>query len=247
MSKSLVLFSGGLDSYLTLLIAKQTSQPTAVFLDYGQNMLEQELEASIKICAEEGVPLVVRRLDTNTLGFFGGVVDKSNDTSESSMIDSPLTPNRNLTFITLIANYAIAKGVSDIYLGFQDEVDSIDDLKVKQLNHIVDYRDIKEFLSKYELRFVTDQSTRFLSAMQLVLDESTEGSIKLISPLVTLTKGDILKKINDLGKLDDAIRLTRSCYSSTQRKFYWGYGCDNCPTCKFRKLGYLKGIVNTST
>ena len=240
MKNSLILFSGGLDSYLALLLAKEVSNPVAVFFDYGQNMLKEELNATNKLCGIHNVPVIVHKLDKQSLGIDFGVASSENN-GDNSFITNGYVPNRNLLFATILVNIAYGKGITDLYFGFQsiNDVDT-SGVVVSGFERSVDLIDLKKFFSYYVIDPAPDQEPEFMQRMKDVIDSSSKTKFNLHTPLLYMSKADIQEKLNELGMLGVAIEHTRSCYATTQKEFYWGWGCDNCTTCKMRKLGYLK-------
>ena len=64
MTKSIILLSGGLDSLVSLAIAKEEFNiQLALTFDYGQKALEKEIEASKKICDYYGIEHRIVKLD----------------------------------------------------------------------------------------------------------------------------------------------------------------------------------------
>jgi 7-cyano-7-deazaguanine synthase len=64
-----------------------------------------------------------------------------------------------------------------------------------------------------------------------------------------IDKADTWKLANELGSIDlvELIKEdTHTCYMGDRSKrFNWGYGCNNCPSCELRRVGYEKFSLRT--
>ena len=106
-NNSIILLSGGLDSYVSLVLASRNSNvELALIFDYGQKVFEEELEASKKIAELYNLKLDVIKLD-----FLKNLLLENSD----------WVPNRNGLFLNVAACYADKYGYSEIIIGANKE------------------------------------------------------------------------------------------------------------------------------
>ena len=106
-NSSVILLSGGLDSFVSLALASQNSNiALALIFDYGQKVFEEELEASKKIAEFYNLKLEVIKLD-----FLKNLLLENSD----------WVPNRNGLFLNIAACYADKYGYSEIIIGANKE------------------------------------------------------------------------------------------------------------------------------
>lgn len=98
--KCIVQLSGGLDSTASLLLAKLTREPTALFVDYGQTALKQELNAAMQVAKLTGVTL-------HRVTMRGIMLDGGGD----------YVPVRNFVLGAVAGNLAAALGAEEIWVG----------------------------------------------------------------------------------------------------------------------------------
>jgi len=86
-----------------------------------------------------------------------------------------------------------------------------------------------EYISAYE------------TMARLATKAGVEGSLLTIhTPLITLSKSDIIKTGNQLG-VDYS--LTVSCYQADDQ----GRACGECDSCRFRKEGFISAGLDDPT
>lgn len=95
----LLLYSGGLDSTVLLY---ELRPAIALFISYGQRHAKEYWSAR-QHCEALGIPLMVRKIDLD-----GGVASDG---------DAFICPVRNLVFLSIAANVAIAEGCDQITIG----------------------------------------------------------------------------------------------------------------------------------
>lgn len=106
-NNSIILLSGGLDSFVSLALASQNSNiALALIFDYGQKVFEEELEASKKIAEFYNLKLEVIKLD-----FLKNLLLENSD----------WVPNRNGLFLNIAACYADKYGYNEIIIGTNKE------------------------------------------------------------------------------------------------------------------------------
>jgi len=213
--KAVVLLSGGLDSSTTAAIACEEGYALyALTIDYSQRH-RFELESAKKIAQT----LEVQRhwilpLD---LRLFGGSAltadidvpkDRSLDEMETG-IPATYVPARNTVFLSLALAAAEALGAADIFVG----VNAVD---------YSGYPDCRpEFIEAFE------------KTANLATKAGVEGTLqfKIHTPLIALTKADIIRKGTALG-LDYGVTLT--CYDPDKE----GRSCGRCDACRLRLKGF---------
>jgi len=216
--KAVVLLSGGLDSATTLAIANAEGYELyALSFDYGQRH-KIELDASRRIAEFYKVKkhLVI---DINLQGIGGSALTSSIEVPKDrdqikNQIPVTYVPARNTIFLSLSLAWAETLKASDIFIG----VNAID---------YSGYPDCRpEYIKAFE------------AMANLATKVSVEGVIKfkIQTPLIELTKADLIKKGNELG-VDYS--LTWSCYDPQLSKLKEGFiPCDRCDSCILRARGF---------
>lgn len=221
--KTLVLFSGGLDSYLSLELAiRDGGLVTPIFFDYGQNNMEIERANVERICRLKG--LTPKFLDLTGIksllecDYTSGAGEKEDGSFNH------IVPNRNLLFLTFAYNYALINDYTDIYTGF----------------YFKNFRDRSKIFNRIDYLIeeerqepMPDQTEEFLSMSSEILNYCNDGVVKIIHPLYDLDKTGVFEKLKELGELANAIKETISCYypQEEQEEFEWGRGCGKCVNC----------------
>lgn len=217
--KAVVLVSGGLDSATCLAIARARGfECYALSFDYGQRS-SSELDAAKKISGSaEAAEHRVIRLDIGALGG-SALTDTSIAVPETEESGIPVTyvPARNTVFLSYALAWAEVLDASAIFIGV----------------NAVDY-------SGYP-----DCRPEFIAAFQKVVNLATRkgvegGEIKLETPLIDLTKAEIIKTGSHLG-VDYG--LTVSCYQADDE----GRACGVCDSCRFRKQGFAGAGLDDPT
>ena len=215
--KAVVLLSGGLDSTTTLAIAQAEGFTThAMTFRYGQRH-SVELEAARLIAEKMQVAKhIVVDID---LAMFGGsaltsaALEVPKDRSLAEMdAGVPITyvPARNTIFLSFALAWAEVLGAADIFLG----VNAVD---------YSGYPDCRpEYIAAYE------------QMANLATKAGVEGSqrLKIHTPLITLTKAQIIRRGLDLG-VDYS--LTTTCYDPDPIS---GKPCGRCDACQLRIKGF---------
>ena len=216
MSPAVVLISGGLDSTVTLAIAKTEGfEPHALTFDYGQRH-RVELESARRVAQWAGIR--DHRIAQIDLRLFGGSALTADievphhrppaEIGHGFGIPVTYVPARNTIFLAYALACAEVLNAADIFLG----VNAVD---------YSDYPDCRvEFLAAFE------------NLAALATKSGVEGMrIKIHAPLLQLTKAEIIRKGVDLG-VDFA--LTHSCYDPTPS----GAACGQCDSCQLRLKGF---------
>ncbi|MBU3699206.1 MAG: 7-cyano-7-deazaguanine synthase QueC [Candidatus Kapabacteria bacterium] len=216
MSKAIVLLSGGMDSCVTLACAVSDGQEVyALHVNYGQRTQERELRAFNEICDFYSIPhrLVV---DISHLAAIGGssLTDSRIDIPASPLaqtgvvhdggeIPSTYVPFRNANILAIATSWAEVVAAEALYIGAVEEDSS----------GYPDCRDV------------------FFRAFEEVINAGTKPDtrIRIITPLISLRKSDIVRLGNQLGA---PLQLTWSCYARQD------VACGECDSCLLRLRGF---------
>ena len=220
LRKAVVLLSGGLDSTTIMAIVKNKGYDIyALSFDYGQRH-KLELEAAQKVAKHFGAKRhLILRLDLNTIGGSALTEDipipQGRRLKEIGSGDIPITyvPARNTIFLAYALAWAEVLDATDIFIG----VNSVD---------FSGYPDCRpEFIESFQ------------RMANLATKAGVEGKdIKIHTPLIKMTKGEIIKKGISLG-IDYA--MTHSCYSPKKD----GLPCGQCDSCLLRKKGFKEAGI----
>ena len=212
--QTIVLLSGGLDSATVLaLCMAQGRQCHALSFRYGQRH-KVELEAAAAIARRLGAvshrvcSIDVQCLAGSALTGQGEVPKGRSAETIGHGIPATYVPARNTLFVAHALGLAESIGAEEIALGI----------------NALDY-------SGYP-----DCRPEWLSAMQDVARLGTKVGVsghpvKLVAPLVAMSKADIIRAGSALG-VDFAITL--SCYDPSDE----GAACGACDACILRRLGF---------
>lgn len=215
--RAVVLVSGGLDSATTLAVARSEGfECHSLSFDYGQRH-RFELIAADNVSRQLGaVQHSTCRID---LRLFGGSaltdeIDVPKDRDDDTMSDGiPVTyvPARNTIFLSVALGWAEVLGAFDIFIG----VNAVD---------YSGYPDCRpEFIREFE--------TLANLATKAGVEET--GRFRVHSPLIELTKAEIIRRGTDLG-VDYG--LTHSCYDPDRQ----GRACGRCDSCQLRLKGFAE-------
>lgn len=216
MKKAVVLLSGGLDSTTTLAIAKaEEFEPYTVTFRYGQRHIieigaAEKISSVMEVKGHIVVDMDLRRIGASALTSDIDVPKKR--TPGEIMREIPVTyvPARNIIFLSFALAYAEKIGASDIFIG----------VNVLDYSGYPDCR--PEFIEAYE------------KMANLGTKAGVEGKrFKIHTPLIRMTKAEIIKKGIELG-VDYS--LTRSCYDPTPE----GLPCGECDSCLLREKGFAE-------
>jgi len=221
--QTIVLLSGGLDSATVLAMClAQGRQCHALSFRYGQRH-KVELEAAARIAQRLGVvshrvcSIDVQCLAGSALTGQGEVPKGRSEEIIGQGIPATYVPARNTLFVAHALGLAESIGAEEIALGI----------------NALDY-------SGYP-----DCRPEWLSAMQEVARLGTKVGVsgqpvKLIAPLVAMSKADIIRAGTALG-VDFANTL--SCYDPSDD----GAACGACDACILRRLGFEQAGLKDPT
>jgi 7-cyano-7-deazaguanine synthase len=213
--KAIVLVSGGMDSCVTAAIAAKNHELAFLHLNYGQRTEKRELQAFNDIADFYGVKqkLVV---DIQFLKEIGGssLTDISIEVSkadlESKEIPTSYVPFRNGNILSIATSYAEVINATKIFIGAVEEDSS-------------GYPDCRE---------------NFFAAFQKAINLGTkpETNLKIITPLIHLSKSEIVK---EGVRLNAPLEKTWSCYQSED------LACGVCDSCALRLRGFEQaGVID---
>ena len=217
--KAVVLLSGGVDSSTAAAIARSEGYELhALSFRYGQRH-EREIEAAKRVASFLGAEHQVIAFDLRAIGgsALTDGIEVPKGRSASQIADGiPITyvPARNTIFLSFALALAEKIGVTDIFFG------------ANQLDYS-GYPDCRE---------------EYIRAFEKMADLATKAGVegkarfKIHTPLIRLTKAEIIKKGLALG-LDYA--PTWSCYDPTPD----GLACALCDSCQLRLKGFKEAGV----
>jgi 7-cyano-7-deazaguanine synthase len=223
--KAVVLSSGGVDSTTAMAIAfAEGYEVYSLSFRYGQRH-QVELEAAARVARALGaIKHLVIEID---MGKIGGSaltddieVPKARSAAEMAEgIPVTYVPARNTIFLAYALAWAEVLAASDIFIG----VNAID---------YSGYPDCRpEFIEAFE------------RMANLATKATVEGhmKIRIQTPLIHLSKAEIIKKGADLG-VDYGI--THSCYDPAAD----GSACGQCDSCLLRRKGFREaGMADPTT
>ena len=222
--KAVVLSSGGIDSTTAMAIARYEGfKIYSLSFFYGQRHAF-ELQAAQKVATAIGVTKhLVINIDLKQIGgsSLTDDIDVPKDRDEQEMTRGiPVTyvPARNTIFLSFALAWAEVLNSSDIFIG----VTAID---------YSGYPDCRpEYIDAFE------------RMANLATKAGVEGitKIKIRTPLIHLTKAQIIQKGIELG-VDYA--LTHSCYDPSPQ----GLACGRCDSCFLRRKGFKEAGVTDPT
>jgi len=215
--KSVVLVSGGMDSAVTLAMARaQGFACHALSVAYGQRHAS-ELNAAARVARTLGA--VEHKTVTVDLRSIGGsaLTADSIAVPEQGGAGIPVTyvPARNTIMLSIALGWAEVLGANDIFCG----VNAVD---------YSGYPDCRpEFIDA------------FARLANLATKAGVEGAaMRLHAPLIRLSKGEIVREGLRLG-VDFA--ATVSCYQADAD----GRACGRCDACRLRAQGFADaGVVD---
>jgi 7-cyano-7-deazaguanine synthase len=221
---AVVLLSGGIDSATCLAIAKSEGyRLDALSFRYQQRHII-ELQAADRVARAMGVSKHLV-LDL-PLGQIGGSaltsdIEVPKDTNLEELgggIPVTYVPARNTIFLAFAVAWAEVLEAADIFIGV----------------NALDYSGYPDCRPEYVAAFERTAN--------LGIKRAVEGELKIRihTPLIHLTKAQIIRRGVDLG-LDYSI--THSCYDPDAA----GRACGHCDSCLIRKKGFLEAGVPDPT
>ena len=212
---AVVLVSGGMDSAVTLAIARaQGFACHALSVDYGQRHVS-ELAAAQRVAAQFGAVHKTVKVDLRSIG--GSALTAEIAVPEHAAAGIPVTyvPARNTIMLAIALGWAEVLGANDIFCG----VNAVD---------YSGYPDCRPaFIAGFE------------QLANLATKAGVEGArLRIHAPLIQLSKADIVRE----GlRLDVDFAATVSCYQADAE----GRACGRCDACRLRAQGFTDaGVVD---
>ena len=218
IKKAVILVSGGMDSAVTMAIAKEQGFLChALSVSYGQRH-SAELNAANELALVQGAAehkTVV--VDLRSIG--GSALTSDIAVPESASEGIPITyvPARNTIMLSIALGWAEVLGANDIFCG----INAVD---------YSGYPDCRpEFLASFQ------------NLANLATKVGVEGAgLRLHAPLIAMTKADIAREGIRLGV--DFSR-TVSCYQADEQ----GRACSRCDACRLRAAGFHEAGIADPT
>ena len=213
---AVILLSGGLDSTTCVAIANdQGFELYGLTINYGQKHIS-ELESAKSIARYFDIKNH-SIIDINLAQFGGSAltsdikVPKNRILSEMNDIPPTYVPARNTVFLSIALARAETINSFDIFIG----VNALD---------YSGYPDCRPaFISEFEK----------LANLATKKGVEKKGEYKIHTPLISLTKSEIIKKGLDLS-VDYS--MTSSCYDPSDN----GTPCGRCDACQLRLKGFME-------
>ena len=214
---AIILLSGGLDSTTCAAIAKKDGYDLhGLTINYGQKH-NYELKAA-KLVAQNFKFNSHAVIDIDLASFGGSSlvskeieVPKNRNLGIKDDIPSTYVPARNTVFLSIALAKAETINVFDIFIGV----------------NAIDYSGYPDCRPEFILQFEKMMNVATKDAVQNI------GKYKIHTPLIKLTKAEIIKKGQELG-ID--YQITSSCYSPNK----YGQPCGQCDACKLRIKGFYE-------
>ena len=212
MSSVVLSFSGGMDSTVLLYAALEKFDHVILALfDYGQRHGAREIAAANKTLAQIPPERITQvHLQLPFFAQFSGSALLDNTISIAQareVMGHPQTvnyvPNRNMIFLSILLGLAESKGAAEVWYG------------AAQADSVAGFY---------------DGSQEFVNAINQVSILNRKHKIKVVAPLLTKSKADIIKWGVDLG-VDFA--STWTCYEGKT------HACGTCTSCALRLKGFI--------
>jgi len=223
LKSAVVLLSGGLDSAVSLAVAKADGFVChALSFEYGQRH-RFELTAAARVAAQVGavehrtVSVDLRAIGGSALTADIAVPKGRSENQIASGIPVTYVPARNMIFLSIAIAYAEVIGAEDIFIGV----------------NAVDY-------SGYP-----DCRRPFIDAMERAAMLGTKAGVKgsklnVRAPLEQMSKAEIIRLGESYG-VD--FSLTSSCYDPSPE----GLACGRCDSCQIRIRGFAEAGIDDPT
>ena len=215
-NRSIILLSAGLDSLVSLGLAKEKDNITlGLTFDYGQKSRDSEINYSKKICEYYGIEHRIIKLDwLKSVTETSLVSDREIPTGENledlnQSMKSVWVPNRNGLFLNIAGSIADGKGYNKIFIG----------------------------ANKEEGVTFPDNTKEFISRVNSEFEYSTLNKIRVEAPLIDKNKNEIVKLAveNNIP-----LELVMSCYKG----LIDGKHCGKCESCMRLKSALMANNAN---
>lgn len=216
LPKTVVLLSGGLDSYTSAAIARaEKFEIYALTVAYGQRH-GREIDCARRVAKELGAA-EHKIIDLDLRAFGGSALTEDIEVPKRDGAEIPqeipvtYVPARNTILLSLALGWAEVLGAFDIFIG----VNAVD---------YSGYPDCREeFIRQFEQ----------LANLATAAGVEDKGKFRIHTPLIEMTKGQIIWKGMELGC---DYGLTHSCYDPDEK----GRACGQCDACVLRLKGFAE-------
>ncbi len=217
MKKAICLLSGGLDSTVSLYVARSEGySPIALSIEYGQRHY-REISAARSLTKELAIPHYFAALSMPWKGsaLLDPAIPLPKDRNEKTMsaeIPATYVPARNSVFLSMAMSCAETEKADAVFIGA----------------NALDYSGYPDCRSEY--------LKAFGEAVRLGTKAGAEGwKIGIKAPLIELSKKEIVL----LGKkLGVPFEKTWSCYSGEDKP------CGSCDSCHLRAKGFQEAGIS---
>ncbi|PIZ71985.1 7-cyano-7-deazaguanine synthase QueC [Candidatus Peregrinibacteria bacterium CG_4_10_14_0_2_um_filter_43_11] len=209
-NQAIVLHSGGQDSTTCLAWAiKEFKKVEVISFDYGQRH-KIELKGVKKICESLQIPYQIIKIDILKELTKNALTDKKIQikAGKKGQLPSTFVEGRNLIFLSTVAIIAKTHHIPHLVIG------------VCQTDYS-GYPDCRE---------------DFIKSLQKTLRLAMDYPFKIHTPLMHLTKGETVKLMQKLGRLE-LLKYSHTCYEGKR------LACKKCPACKLRLKGFNEAGV----
>ncbi|MBU3914208.1 7-cyano-7-deazaguanine synthase QueC, partial [bacterium] len=130
----------------------------------------------------------------------------------NSNLPASFVPNRNALFILLAHSFALTTKANTLITG----------------------------VCQTDFSGYPDCRLDFIRSIETSLNLGAGSEIKLLTPLMHLTKAETFELARKEGVLDLVLKESHTCYNGDSKMNEWGRGCGGCPACKLREKGYIE-------
>jgi 7-cyano-7-deazaguanine synthase len=218
IKRAVVLVSGGMDSAVTLALARaQAFDCYALSVAYGQRHVA-ELDAACRIARDLGAS-EHKIVDVDLRSIGGSALTADIDVPEEGGHGIPITyvPARNTIMLSIALGWAEVLGAQDIFCGV----------------NAVDYSGYPDCRPEYV--------EAFERLSNLATKAGVEGkAMRIHAPLIKLRNSDIVR---EGARLKVDFTTTVSCYTADAG----GLACGRCDACRLRAQGFTDAGVADPT
>jgi len=218
MKRAVVLVSGGMDSAVTLAIARAQGYACyALSVNYGQRH-ESELQAATRVAAMLGA-VEHKEVHVDLRAFGGSALTADIAVPELPSAGIPITyvPARNTIMLSVALSWAEVLSADAVFCGV----------------NAVDYSGYPDCRPEY--------IKAFEAMANLATQAAVEGrAMHIETPIIAMSKSDIVREGIRLG-VD--FSQTVSCYQADAE----GFACGKCDACRLRAEGFSAAGVKDNT
>lgn len=201
MSKAVVVYSGGMDSFTVLQQARVDCEEVfALSFNYGQRH-SKELEKAHAVCQLNRIPHEIVDLRSINSLIQGSSLTSDIEVPEGHYSEenmkATVVPNRNMIMLSLAVGYAVSILADRVYCGA----------------HAGDHA------------IYPDCRKEFFEKLNMATEIANYQSVSIITPFIDLDKGMILATGHSLGLTASDYLMTWTCYNGREK------ACGKCGAC----------------